>query len=544
MPDTLRSLLEIPDVARHGTAPTATARRALWISLHGLFIFLVLAANLVSVPLLTNEFGQRQGYRDFFAAADSAFPQIMAVEAFVLIVLGSIRTSASVFADRTSGFLELQRLAPIDPRLFPLGKLLGVPAHFYLMVLSASPIALVCVLMGKNTTFAAAARAYATLLVLAPFYHALLIPAGTLQKKVRRNDTSGGVIGLIMLAILGRMALSKLPGCQVWHILDPLYSQVSPWGAGPDQTLHWAGWAWDPLLLATLLLVPWTALAIHVRAHQLLGHPGCPRPGGVAALDATLKILIFLGMAVSAALEPRTGWGTLKSETLPVRELFAAAGTLVLCGLAAKASPDGFHWRLFLRRVRRGHPAWQGRWSPGALPFVPLAGPCLLVFGGTFLVRQLQASTDPTLALAATVTLLEALLAVAFPCALAAAIGLAVTRLAEYGRDLVAGVFAAVNTLLPIAGLAAFGFDVPRSAILGAETLSPVGLLLLTLLPNKAAIAETDKVTYLALGVVVQALLAAGCLAGMAARRREVLAREAELDAEMAAAGAGPGGNG
>lgn len=529
MESRVRRVLEIPDVARHATAGTSTANFAVRMALHGVVLFGILVANLAAAPLM------KWGYSSMQEAASWSFCYILAVEAIVLLLMGMSRVASSVFTDRVSGLLEMQRLAPIGHHFFPLGKLLGVPSQLYALVLTSLPISAVCILVG-GVSPGEFFRGYATLFLCAPLYHVLLMEVSQRTGKKAADPSGSAVIAILVLAF-GGWGVSNAPGCQVTMLLYPLLP-LAHWGT-KVATVGWMGIQWDPLLLTALLFPPAIALGLRIRTNQLFAHPGSPRPTALATLDACFKLVLLFGMAVqSFVYDPTRPFDpSAHASTNPAPEIFALLGGCFLLALAYAASPDGFHETLRLRALRRAlarGSAWRERLRG---PAVALVAPSLLILLGTGVLALARARSPGPPGTGVPAAVLYATLAVTSAYAFAGMIAFATSRAPVSGPSLARFVLLGVNVAGCIGGLLGmFIFKIPRPLVLLSESVAPLSLMVLGFIPAVREELFLPPEVFLGIACAVQIVLAVAGWAAVRTMRSRTLALEGERDREEAIA--------
>lgn len=73
---------------------------------------------------------------------------LLGIQYLLSIIIASSATSASLRSEVMNRTLDFQRIATLSPRRILLGKLLGEPAHAYLLAISTIPFAFYCWLLG------------------------------------------------------------------------------------------------------------------------------------------------------------------------------------------------------------------------------------------------------------------------------------------------------------------------------------------------------------------------------------------------------------
>jgi hypothetical protein len=138
------------------------------------------------------------GYRLDMFVTGAAAGWLLALEAVLLVILGSSQVSASVNSARVSGILDFHRVSPLSPTATTLGFLFGAPVREYLLFAATLPFMVLCMVMGVPS-FRAFVQLTILLLAGAWTCQAISLLSALLSKS---KTYTGNVVGMIVLILM------------------------------------------------------------------------------------------------------------------------------------------------------------------------------------------------------------------------------------------------------------------------------------------------------------------------------------------------------
>lgn len=301
-----------PEFLRHARTGLALPR-ALWIlCIYQVVLLAVAGANLAVYVYA------RGKYSSPAECAQWIFVQLLGLDFLVLALSGATRIANAVGSEHFNLTLDAQRLAPLDPRAFAIGKLIGVPIRGWLHVAASLPLATLCVAFG-GVSLGVMAQCFLLLGAGTLFYHSVALLRFRAPKA---TDVSGGAaVVVIFLATIG-FAFPPGGHSSVLSLLSvaPLVRQLIQFGEARI-TLFGSDLPAVPFAVPVLLAAAWLTCTAAARTLRYPSRPVWSKP------EALLLWAAAAGTAALIALPP-TGPAGLALALGHVEGL--AAGLLLL----------------------------------------------------------------------------------------------------------------------------------------------------------------------------------------------------------------------
>jgi hypothetical protein len=307
------------------------------------------------------------GYRlDAFKTGGAA-GALLALQAVLLVILGSGQVNASVNGARATGILDFHRVSPLTPTEMTLGFFFGAPIREYLLLAATLPFSALCMALGVPSF-----RGFVQLMI------ALIAAAWTLQGVTlfsaltsKARAPTGSAIGVVIFILF----------FGVYMVLGGTYSVNL---VESDRRLSFYGFSlpWLPVVLLCQMPV---LFFIFLAARRKMES---------ARLHSLSKLQAIAAMTTSAALVLGAIWKQDNPEILEIVALYLLVVPAILLTMMVTPSQAEYYkglWRA--QKQGRSRLAWWNDFSVSWVFLVITAA--IILAGGTIAWSAAAVAPDP-----------------------------------------------------------------------------------------------------------------------------------------------------